>query len=56
MTETSALKRAASEDPDVSSEPSNGVKKAKKVGTTDPNNINSGAREYWSYRTRPSWH
>ncbi|KAI4647834.1 hypothetical protein J4E93_004245 [Alternaria ventricosa] len=36
MTETSALKRAASEDPDVSSEPSNGVKKAKKVGTTDP--------------------
>jgi len=36
MTETSALKRAASEEPDVSSEPSNGVKKAKKVGTTDP--------------------
>ncbi|KAI4616598.1 hypothetical protein J4E80_005872 [Alternaria sp. BMP 0032] len=36
MTETSALKRAASEDPDVSSEPSNGVKKAKKVGTTEP--------------------
>jgi len=36
MTETSTLKRAASEDPDVSSEPSNGVKKAKKVGTTDP--------------------
>jgi hypothetical protein len=30
------LKRAASKDPDVSSEPSNGVKKAKKVGTTDP--------------------
>ncbi|KAI4701659.1 hypothetical protein J4E81_003399 [Alternaria sp. BMP 2799] len=36
MTETSALKRAASEDLDVSSETSNGVKKAKKVGTTDP--------------------
>ncbi|KAI4946722.1 hypothetical protein J4E91_006893 [Alternaria rosae] len=36
MTETSALKRAASEDPDVSSEPLNGVKKAKKFGATDP--------------------
>ncbi|KAI4673328.1 uncharacterized protein J4E88_008941 [Alternaria novae-zelandiae] len=42
MTETSALKRAASEDPDVSSEPSNGVKKAKKVGTTDPTTSTAG--------------
>ncbi|KAI4631948.1 uncharacterized protein J4E87_002655 [Alternaria ethzedia] len=59
MTETSALKRAASEEPDVSSEPSNGVKKAKKVGTTDPTTSTAelesiGATEPASARDEPN--
>jgi hypothetical protein len=37
------LKRAASKDPGVSSEPSNGVKKAKKVGATNPTTAELGS-------------